>query len=208
MPYSGNGQSKDSNLPKEILLALVDLNFVMQGLLCKDPEQDGRALINFVRRRLFQFQLTAFFSEADILIEAYLRTRLKILEGEHIYSFPGYLRSVSFNIVREYARARKRDERLLRQNTIARELHAPSEVLSEVISQDNIALLALGWQDLSIEDQRILSLRIAEGLPWAKVKEQLLLRHQVECSVVTLRQKGARALKRLRTAFYAYLRDQ
>lgn len=163
----------------------------------------SRKLIFQIERLLRQFCLESFYDESDILIEAYLRTYLRIEQGTSIKNLPAWLYKVSHNIIREYSRLDIRNRKLLVNNTRHFEISQLDSNRPAFITEQTIALLVTSLYQLKDEDRQILQLRVGLGLSWKKVKENWNQMHQVDIAESTLRKKGERALERLRLAFHS-----
>ncbi|MFE4104955.1 RNA polymerase sigma factor [Almyronema epifaneia] len=183
------------------------LNEVMNAALSAREEGSSKRLVFFVRRSLQQFNLYGEWCESEILIDAYLRTRQKIEHGEVIDNFPGYLSSVSFNIIREHHRSRQRKFAACQkmQKSEANVLNTPESPYLDEKTSDFSNLLWESFESLRPKDQEILILRIVKGYSWSEIGDFMVatdkeLRNDLALRS-RLRKQGERALERLRKAF-------
>ncbi|NJO65247.1 MAG: hypothetical protein HC836_46240 [Richelia sp. RM2_1_2] len=68
----------------------------------------AHSTLTFVLHSLTQFNLSQSYSVTEILIEAYLRGVKKIETGEYIENPLAWIRSTSYNIIRELSKERKK----------------------------------------------------------------------------------------------------
>lgn len=185
--------------------ALLELNRVMTELFERRSSETERILL-FVRRSLRQFQLDGYYSESDILVEAFLRTYLVIQGGRNIENMGGWLRSVSFNIIREHSKQRVRNKNIVQKSkqeylssgaTEAAPLDSPS-----FIDNEQIRALEIALDRLSPKEKKIIMLRVVQQLSWKRIKEALEKNNAASSSEAALRQQGVRALNKLKEYFH------
>lgn len=196
------GPASRPNSNQQIQLRLRLLNEVISRLLGSEHDSSSLILIHAVRKMLRQFHLDAQFSASDIFIEAYLRTYLAIQKGQVIGNLPGWIRSVSLNIIRERSRKCISDNRRFISD-VAHELADNTHIddFPNSFEKESVLLLVKVLATLSDLDQEILSLRNGQGLSWQQIREHFLHSQQLDFSTTALRKKGERALKRIRKVF-------
>jgi RNA polymerase sigma factor (sigma-70 family) len=183
------------------------LNTAFQGLLEVNHDTGSIILVGQVQRLLCQFNLTSFYTESEILIEAYLRTYRQITDGKVIENISAWLYKVSLNIIREYNRANRLNKTLVERNSFE---HSQTQLTSDIpdfINERSVLLLHHTLLHLPPRDRDLLSLRIGKSLSWREVKEEMSLLHTIPTSEATLRQQGKRVLSRLKRAFLANTKD-
>ena len=135
------------------------------------------------------------------MTEAYCRIREKIESGELIENMPAYLNRFCFNIIREHKKKQQKHEDYVRsypKNTNDLIINCLRE---NRVNDDRVIFVIDAFKQLSNEERKILRLRIVKGLPWNEISEYLSDRKKIKIKVSTLRQKGKRALERLRQAY-------
>lgn len=180
------------------------LNQVIRGALSLQEDASSKKLLFFIRRSLTQMGLYGEWQESEVLIEAYLRTRERVMAGEVIGNFPGYLAQVAQYILLEKRRQRQRNhnisQKLFRSSADIVSLDESSYI--EKIGQETISSLWSSFHALSERDQQVLMLRIVEGYSWKEIGyfmvEEGLETNYTSALVAKLRKQGERALDRLR----------
>jgi DNA-directed RNA polymerase specialized sigma24 family protein len=166
---------------------------------------DAKHLTFFIKRTLRQFQLDTQYQEMEILIEAYLRAQKKVDSGEAIENLPGWLKTTSYNIVREKSKKRKREESL--KTHLINNSHGVEEIdnswESDHTDKEKIKALIKSFQSLSSEDKDILTLRIVKGFSWEEVTAHLNSQEETNISTATFRKRGERALNRICKSFFS-----
>lgn len=182
-----------------------DLEF--QALLDRN-NPDTRSIWCFVERTLRQFGLDAFGVTADeILGEVYARGIRHIVERKKGIENPlGWIRLTANYVIREHSRKVRCSVSLESVSASEAKLVVSCEmetlVTQEEIKADIQALhVALG--QLAQSEREILYLRHMEDLSWQEIGRRFIDCGRDEISEATLRQKGYRALVRLRKLFHA-----
>jgi RNA polymerase sigma factor (sigma-70 family) len=172
-----------------------------------DPESSaGISLSIFVRTRLRNFHLNQFYDLTDVLNEAYCRGVKLIESGESIRNTSAWIRSTAYNIIREWSREQKRTQPLESNLefkvdvALAKIAPVPENVIDE-----HLMVVQTALQQLSHRDKIILSLRFEEGLSWQEIGEQLQASGERPQKEATLRKRGERAIKNLRTMYHSIL---
>lgn len=145
-----------------------------------------------ITRTLRQYRLSGTYDARAIIAEAYDRSVIKIEEGTFIQIPLAWLRRTCLNVIREFKRKQiKIDKPKLDGDACS----LGGEVIERFILNEDLQAIRLAFEKLSPEDQKILHIRIFEELSWQEIGERL------EPSPIkpgTARQRGARALARLR----------
>lgn len=188
----------DSLRPKNDLIQYYRQQFETDFLeLQKQDSSTGRLMYVFLRRTLGNFHLQGSYNEAYVLNEAYIRGIKCIEKGEQIFHPSAWLRKTAYNIIRELHRDHQKCTKL--DETIAESLSTFS-VAEELTT--NLIILRLAFQMLDPKDQRLLNLKIVEGLAWKNISEILRRYGERDCSEAGLRKRKERALIRLRKKFH------
>lgn len=153
----------------------------------------GRLLYAFVRRNLRVFHLNDYFSEAAILNEALIRAVTVIRKGVTIRDLAAWLRTTSYNIIREKSRFQKKFVSLEAHPSLGEQL----EIEAEEIEED-FRFIQAAFELLEPKDQRLLTLKVIEGKSWQEIYQILAAEGQSNCSIAALRKQKERALIRLR----------
>ncbi|AOX01660.1 hypothetical protein BJP34_21420 [Moorena producens PAL-8-15-08-1] len=159
------------------------------------------ALINGIKKNLRQFNFPDNQVD-DVIHKAYLRG-IKLLDsGQEIENPRAWIRATSFNVIREMSRKQNK-EQSWDSNLIERQLaRQASNSLSSANSEDeNLKLLELALQKLEPKDNKLIVLRHIEGLSWQQVVSHLASKGE-DITEASARQRGNRALKRLRKIFF------
>lgn len=178
---------------------IAQFEVVIQGLLQASNQSYAKSeasqVILAVQYYLKQFNLQNC-EVADILIEVYLRGRRKIERGEFLTHPMAFIRVVSRNIIREQFR---RNQRLWTVGDFEIEYFLPSENLSDRYLDEKTIAALTAFHNLKESDRQAIELHYLQHLAWAEVAALLKLREP------TVRQKGRRALNRLRQAYQSIL---
>jgi len=163
----------------------------------KSPE--STALFSYTQRILCQFRLKSAYEVKDIIVEVFARAIKSIANGKVIDNPQAWLRRVILNVIREFRRAADK----VHYSSLDEHPYlgtSDENYLSQMILKDDISMILRAFEDLSDQDQTILTLRIMHGFSWQEISYQLSLTGDI-MTENNLRQKGFRALRRLRS-FY------
>jgi len=163
----------------------------------KSPE--STALFSYIQRLLCQFRLKNAYEVKDIVVEVYARAIKAIATGAVINSPQAWIKRVSLNVIREFRRAADK----INYTSLDEHPHlgaSGEDYLSQMILKDDISIIFQAFEELSEQDQMILNLRIVHGLSWQEISCKLSLNGET-MSENNLRQKGFRALRRLRSVY-------
>lgn len=185
----------------EIQTRLCHLENFMNEVLSSQRASRPHRLFFLIERWLRQFHLDSQIDSSEILVEAYMRTRSKVLKGVHIEIFPAWFNRVSFKIIQEYSK-RKKYRDLLNQRLICSGQHFTEDITHQTeIEHPNINALLKSLEELKEEELEILNLRIVKGLSWKDVRIYWSNSKGKDISESALRKKGERALSHLRDVF-------
>jgi RNA polymerase sigma factor (sigma-70 family) len=163
----------------------------------KSPE--STALFSYIQRLLCQFRLKNAYEVKDIVVEVYARAIKAIANGVVIDSPQAWIKRVALNVIREFRRAADK----INYTSLDEYPHlgaSGEDHLSQMILKDDISIIFQAFEELSEQDQMILNLRIVHGLSWQEISRELSLSGET-ISENNLRQKGFRALRRLRSVY-------
>ncbi|MEM0978742.1 MAG: RNA polymerase sigma factor [Cyanobacteria bacterium P01_H01_bin.58] len=150
-----------------------------------------------VTRQLYQFRLSKTYSAREIITEAYTRGIKNIEKGISINNPPAWLRRTCLNVIRDF----KREQQRLDNPKLDQYPWCHSTVFSDLMKQEDILAIRIAFQKLSVDDQMILQKRVVEGFSWQEIADSMVSPDGQSPKVGTIRQRGARALKRLRQIF-------
>ncbi len=189
---------------------LHQFNVEIESLL-KQQNPRARSLIYFIKRELWQFNLDSIYTEVDILNEAYIRGVSLILKSGTAINNPlAWLRTTTWNIVRELSRSHQRYQRvaydeLLESQKLRLELASmPSEdsLISDEVVELNIQAILSSFHELTSREQIIIQLKAMQGLSWKEVSQHLVKLGEEEQTEAALRKRGQRAMERLRQLYH------
>lgn len=160
----------------------------------------AHSMLGFVLRSLIQFNLSQSFTVTEILIEAYLRGIKQIEKGECIENPIPWIRSTSYNIIREYSRKHKKLYQLEEEK-----LESPIDCSLVDFNEinENLEKVLLAFEKLDKEEKEILRLKIVENLKWKEIIEVLEQRGIKVKNEAALRKRKERALKHLRQIYHS-----
>ena len=152
----------------------------------------------FIKRTLKQFHLNNTCLE-DVISEVYLRGVKLIDSGEEIRNPGAWIRVTAYNVIREMNRQKRKEQ----PNSELVELKvSPQETEHNQEKEQNFLKLKHLLESLNEKDRQILELRFFQDLSWQEVTDYLNSQGEV-VTIVTVRQRGSRALKRRRKAYLA-----
>jgi DNA-directed RNA polymerase specialized sigma24 family protein len=159
-------------------------------------------LVNYIKCRLRQFNLYHVTID-DVISESYIRG-VKLLEsGQEIENPGAWIRVTSLNVIREMNRNRERQQLVssnLREHKTLVKVN--NSLVAEKVDDESLKLLELALQKLELKDYKIILWREIEGLSWKDVVRNLAAEGEI-VSEVSARQRGRRALGRLRTVYFS-----
>lgn len=153
----------------------------------KDPE--SLYFCASIARQLKQFRLSRTYDVKEIIAEAYSIGIQKISKGEYIYNPRPWLRTTCLNVIRNFRRKQTANDSPKLDGVTC----VPGgESIERMLQQEDLKAIQLAFEKLSLEERQILQARCVKGLPWTEISQVF------SESSGTLRQRGARALKKLR----------
>jgi DNA-directed RNA polymerase specialized sigma24 family protein len=158
----------------------------------------GRLMFAFVRRNLQAFRLDQSYKEAHILNEAFVRGLKRIHSGEIIRNPQAWLRKTAYFIIRELKREQQKVVPFEDYMLDERQVDVSSEDL-----EDDLATMQLALQMLKPSDQKLLNLKIVQGLSWSRIRDILIQEGDGNYDESTLRKRKERALICLRKKYHA-----
>ena len=157
-----------------------------------------------ITRLLRQFRLSGTYDAKDIISEAYARGIDKIEEGTTIKIPLAWLRRTCLNVIREFKKKQaKADKPKLDGDACS----LGGEAMEQLLLDEDMKAIRVAFERLSLEDQNILHVRIFQGLSWREVSKQLERSDTTPVSIGTARQRGSRALIRLRQHYVQIRKD-
>ena len=182
----------------EIQSQLNLLTEVVVNSLSDNGDDSAHKLLFVIKRFLRQFKLDSKWDESEILVEAYIRTRKKIID-ERIYikNIPAFLNRVSYNIIRESWKKEKRVKEIgLKLIGEIKSKPRKESPANDLFTEQKIEKLIASFKEISPEDREILILKKVKGLSWNSIAKFFNISQQAA------RKRGERALKRLRKKFF------
>ncbi len=180
------------------------LTEVVKDAISHKEHGSSKRLMYFIKRSLNQVGLTHECEESEILIQAYLRTRDKILAGARISNYSAYLTRVAYFVILDESKRRNRRGKLNKKlSYVDSEAGSNAEkAYTEGISHELVSSLWASFESLSAREREILILRIVKGLSWREIGILMVQNGQERVSGRSLesklRKQGERALAKLR----------
>jgi DNA-directed RNA polymerase specialized sigma24 family protein len=200
----------DTEPPRALSSLEDDLDQAMLEVLGKDNPH-AYSTLSFIQRSLWQFHLATLFEAHEILNEAYIRGKEFLRSGGMIHRPHAWLKSTSFNIIREHSRKQKKEQSL--DPELVELIPCLKGLEESTITQEDISYrwksLLTSLQLLSAknpEGAQLLRLK-AKGLSWKEIQQQLVQQQGDAPSESTLRQKASRAKKALRQIYHSQTAD-
>lgn len=159
----------------------------------------AHSMFGFIQRNLHQFNLSRRFTVTIILNEAYVRGVKQIEKGEYIEKPIPWVRSTSYNIIREYSRERNRICQL------EQDIESPTNcsLLDFKEINENLEKVLLAFEKLDEEEKEVLRLKIVEKLTWKQIIQILERKGMIYKNEAALRKRKERALKHLRQIYHS-----
>ena len=179
------------------------LNDLIKQTLLRKEGGTSKNLMLLIRRSLTQMRLQYEWGESEILVEAYMRTRKRILGGEIIENLPGYVTRVCQLIILEKNRQRKRHYNISQKlSGFSHTVSLPESAYTEGVSNEVVNSLWTSFKALSKRERQLLTLRIVQGYSWREIAYKLvdckIEKNYDSALVAKLRKQGERALEKLR----------
>lgn len=214
--YDRSDETIDINTPDEVhsawfkttcLILLEELskqhdpktqfNSVIEKLF-KQQNLEARHFWAAVERMLWQFRLRGAYDVKDVIIEAYAVGIKQIEDGVIIKKPLPWLRGACFNIIRDLRRKQDKAE----NPKLDSEGCTPSdEAWSHLILTEDIKVIRLALQELSMEEQALLQAKYIEDQSWQQISQTLPHSEERRLTADATRQRGHRALQKLRQAY-------
>jgi len=157
-------------------------------------------LFGFIQNLLYKYRLSNAYEVKDILIEVYSRGVKHIEKGESIEKLCAWSKKVALNVIREFYRAAEQVS-YYDLDTVPYLASTSEDFLSQLDFESDIRLLHLSLDALPSQDRQIIWFQFFEGLSWKEISVRLAQQGEAEISENALRQRGHRALKRMRSIY-------
>lgn len=156
-----------------------------------------------VARTLRQYRLSGTYDTKEIISEAYARGVAKIDAGVFIKIPLAWLRSTCLNVIRDFKRKQTKSD-YPKLDGEAWSLGGLE--IENMLLQEDLQAIRLAFEQLSPEEHKILQARIFEGRSWQEIGKRFSYTEALPLKPGTARQRGSRALKKLRH-HYDLIRD-
>lgn len=179
--------------------ALFIENLISISTINNPRKKESYLLVNhFIKRTLKQFHLNNT-CVGDVISEVYLRGVKLIDSGKEIRNPGAWIRVTAYNVIREMHRQKQQEH----PNSELVELKvSPQETEHNQEKEQNFLKLKHLLQSLKEKDRQILELRFFQDKSWQEVTDYLNSRGE-SLTNATVRQRGSRALKRLKKVYLA-----
>lgn len=172
--------------------------------LFDDKNPDALSFCASVHRLLLQFRLSDTYEAREIIAEAYTRGIRKIEEGVVIDVPLAWLRRTCLNVIREFKKEQERSA----SPKFDQFPWVPGDLeISRLVVQEDLYTIQVAMQQLSPEEQLLLSKRVFQRLSWQEIGETLCNKDGSSLKAGTARQRGSRALKKLRLIYERIRKD-
>jgi DNA-directed RNA polymerase specialized sigma24 family protein len=157
----------------------------------------GRLIYGFIRRWLRCYQLGYMYTEDYVLNDVYFRGQKFVTSGGTIKNLTAWIKGTAYRVIQELSRDGNKTSSLDDLNLDVRQ--PEQEVLHWA---ELFAALRVAFSYLSPVEQRLLTLKEVEGLPWAEIRQIMRKEGYGDDSEATWRKRKERALSRLRKAYH------
>lgn len=167
--------------------------------LFDDNNPDSLSFCASITRTLRQFRLSGTYEAKDVIAEAYTRGVKQIKSGKLIDVPLAWLRGTCLRAISELKRKQLRvdNPKFDRESCVASDV-----AFSELMLQEDLWALQLALKQLSSEDCQLLYARIFKSLSWQEIGERISHPSDLPLHPGTARQRGSRALKKLRQHYH------
>lgn len=158
----------------------------------------SKELLAYVQRLLYQFRISNKYEAKDILIEVYIRGIKQTEAGKSIDIPIAWIKRASLNVIRE----RRRELDKFEEWNVEQEPYLEgTDSISEEKCLEALQKMRIAFKRLEPEERQILHLRVVKKMPWKDVSHCLVQSGSAVCSENLLRQRGSRALKKLKKIY-------
>jgi DNA-directed RNA polymerase specialized sigma24 family protein len=161
----------------------------------KNP--DARIVIAYIQKGLYQYGLWKAYEPKDILIEVYSRCVKATEAGETIRIPVAWIKRTATNVIREL----RREAEKIEFYNLDQEPHWNDDFLLTITFRYDLKAMRQAFERLNSEEQHLLNFRVIHRLPWRDVSQRLVAVGEAESNEGALRQRGFRALKKLRKLY-------
>lgn len=165
---------------------------------------DSLSFCASITRTLRQFRLGGTYEAKEVISEAYTRGVKQIKAGTLIDVPLAWLRGTCLHVIRELKRKQSRSDH---PKFDPEGCVTEGVAFSEILLREDLWAIQLALKRLSQEEHQLLCIRIFEGLTWQEIGELISQPGDLPLSPGTARQRGSRALKKLR-GYYELIRDE
>ncbi|MBE9178970.1 sigma-70 family RNA polymerase sigma factor [Oculatella sp. LEGE 06141] len=161
---------------------------------------DARSLLASVTRTLRQHRLYGTYEVKEIMAEAYAIGIRRIELGTIIEKPLPWLRSTCLNVIRDL---RRKQDKLDKPKLDGEGFSPGDEVFSDLIFAEDRKAMRLALEQLSYDDRQILHARVLKHQAWQEIGEALSNPNEAALNANAARQRGYRALQKLRQLYDA-----
>jgi len=174
------------------------IDTVFQSLFDKHSPESS-ATFAYIQRLLYQFRLSKAYEVKDIIVEVYARGIKAIAQGQEIQTPQAWIKRAALNVIREFRRCTDKIQyQALDDHPNLASLD--ENMLSHLSTQEDLRVIQLAFNKLSSSDRNILDLRLIHELSWEDISSRLVPADEI-ANENSARQRGFRALRRLRAAY-------
>lgn len=169
---------------------------VFENLFSLD-NSESRIVVAYIQKSLYQYGLWKAYEPRDILIEVYSRCVKAMDAGQTIKAPIAWIKRTAMNVIREFRREAERVE----YYNLDQEPQWNDDLLVHITFEYDLKAMKTAFERLEPDEQQLLNLRVVHRLSWRAVSQYLAAAGEPEPKLETLRQRGFRVLKKLRTLY-------
>jgi len=173
------------------------LDAVFQELFLKES-LEAKKLFAYVQRILYQFGINKAYEPRDIFAEVYGRAVRLTDRGEEIRLHMPWTRRTAYNVVRELKREMIR---VADPDLVPEPVWQGNDPITEIMFREDWKAMQNAFEKLEVSEQNLLGCRVIRGLKWGEVNDCLVELGEPQQAEHVLRQRGFRALRKLRTIY-------
>lgn len=161
-----------------------------------------QSLVKAYQVHLYKFNLIGRYQAVEIMAEVILRLHNASKSGKVIYNLKAWMRSTGYNYMCELYRSEQRYISI--DSSEIEALISLSSHASDDTKEFEYEILHKAIETLRLQEQEIIKLRFFEKRTWEEIAA-IFASRDMPVKVVTLRQRGTRALYALRDAYFHIL---
>jgi len=158
----------------------------------------SKPIFSFIRGKLHQYDLQSHCNETEILLETYIRTTNHIAQGGKITNAAAWTKAVAFNIIRETARRKPKNQQIdpsILENLLSRRDSGDGGDCTDLTEQ--MVKIRDAFQLLSLKERLLIQYKVVMNKSWTTIQDSLKQEGHGDHSLAALRKQKERALNKL-----------